>query len=94
MKNIGVLYKTKISELMTVLIPKTKPLHHLETVNFVKIEAYVNKEIKNSDVYIYTHTLPASTLKSVCLPDNSDVTFELKTQNPNACNAALLSSEF
>lgn len=84
----------KISELITLLIQETKPLHHLETVNLVKIEAYANNQLKNSDVYIYTHTLPASTRKSVCLPDNSDVIFELKTQNPNACNAALLSSEF
>lgn len=67
MKNIGVLYKTKISELMTVLTLETKPLHHLETVNFVKIEAYVNKEIKNSDVYIYTHTHITSIHTEICL---------------------------
>lgn len=42
---------------------------------------------------VQRYTLP-TTLKFVCLPGNSDVIFELKTQNPKACNAALLSSEF
>lgn len=43
---------------------------------------------------IQIHLTPAIALKFVCLPDNSEVIFELKTQNPKACNAALLSSEF
>lgn len=69
------------------------------TVNFVKVKVYANKDKERQrtpDIYIYIHRhiLPAPTLKFVCLPDNSDVTLELKTQNPNACNAALLSSTF
>lgn len=40
------------------------------------------------------HLTSVIALKFIRLPDNSEVIFELKTQNPKACNAALLSSEF